>query len=278
LHFPHCQLECYNHGKTHPEYSITYDTRIALNDKAIHIGAIVMRNPTIAQKLPSHYHKFLLLIDPKESEKVPDNKGCDHQIELLATDDKLRMGPIYQLSQEEEKVLVKYLDTIIKEGRIRPPSSTVGSPKLFVPKPNCRGLCLCIDYQHLNDHTKKDKTPLPIMEELSATVTGATHITKVDLKSGFYLIRSALGDEKYTAFRTEFGVYKYLAMPFGLCNAPATFQRDIHRILRPLLGHELDMIKTHVRIDEDKGMVVSAYIHDIVIATKRSLEKHHKEV
>jgi len=277
LHFPDCQSECYNHGKIHPEYSITYDKRIALNEKAIHIGAIVISNSSIAAKLPVCYHKFLLLFDPKESEKLPDNKGCDHRIELLGSDDKLRMGPIYQLSQEEEKLLVKYLDTMIKEGKIHPSKSTVRSPILFVPKPNGRGLRLCIDYRHLNYYTKKDRTPLPIMEELSARVSGATHITKVDLKSGFYLIRKALGHEKYTAFRTKFGLYKYLVMPFGLCNAPATFQREINRILRPLLGIEL-VIKTDVHIDDDEGIVVVAYIDDILIATKGSLEKHHRQV
>jgi hypothetical protein len=277
LHFPECQSECYNHGKIHPEYSITYDKRVALNEKAIHIGAFVMNNPMIAAKLPACYHKFLLLFDPKESEKLPDNKGCDHRIELLGSDDKLRMGPIYQLSQEEEKLLVKYLDTMIKEGKIWPSSNTVGSPILFVPKSNVRGLRLCIDYRHLNDYTKKDRTPLPIMEELSARVAGATHITKVDWKSGFYLIRMALGHEKYTAFRTKFGLYEYLVMPFGLCNAPATFQREINRILRPLLAIEL-VIKTDVHIDEDDGMVVVAYIDNILIAMKGSLQKHHRQV
>jgi len=277
LHFPHCKTECYGHGKIHSEYSITYDKRVALNEKAIHIGAIVQSSPTILSKLPTHYHKFLLLFDPKEAEKLPDNKGCDHRIELIGADDKLRMGPIYQLSLEEEKILIKYLDTMIKEGKIRPSSSTVGSPILFVPKPNGKGLRLCIDYRHLNDYTKKDKTPLPIMEELSSRVNGATHITKVDLQSGFYLIRMALGHEKYTSFRTKFGLYEYLVMAFGLCNAPATFQREINRILRPLLGLEL-VIRTDIHIDNDEGMVVVAYIDDILIATKGSLEKHHRQV
>jgi hypothetical protein len=119
--------------------------------------------------------------------------------------------------------LVEYVDTMIKEGKIRPSSCTVGSPYLFVPKPNGRGFRLCIDYQHLNNYTKKDKTPLPILEELSAQVRGATPITKIDLKSGVYLIIMALGHEKYTAFRTKFGLYQYMVMPFGICNALATF-------------------------------------------------------
>jgi len=72
-----------------------------------------MNNPSIAQELPTHYHKFLLLFDPKEAEKLPDTKDSDRRIELLGHEDKLQMGPIYQLSQVEEKLLIKYLDTMI---------------------------------------------------------------------------------------------------------------------------------------------------------------------
>jgi hypothetical protein len=173
--------------------------------------------------------------------------------------------------------LITYHDTMIREGIIRTSSSTVGSPILFILKPNGRGLRLCIDYRHFNNYTKKDRTPLPIMEELSARVKGATHITKVNLKSGFYVIRMALEDEKYTAFQTKFGLYKYLFMPFGLFNEPVLFQRKIKRILRPLLGLEL-VIETDIHIAEDEGMVVLAYIDDILIATKSSIAKHHKLV
>jgi hypothetical protein len=74
LHLPHCPSECFSHGKIHPEFSITYDKSISLSDKPIHIETIVMSNPTIAQKLPSYYHNILLLFNPKESEKLPDNK------------------------------------------------------------------------------------------------------------------------------------------------------------------------------------------------------------
>jgi hypothetical protein len=164
-----------------------------------------------------------------------------------------------------------------KEGKIRPSSSTVGSPILFVPKPNGRGLRLCIDYQHLNDYTKNDKTPLLIMEELSIRVKGADFITKVDPKSGFYLIRTMLVHKQYTPFCTKFVLYECMVMSFGLCNAPATFQREINRILRPLLGLEL-VIKRDMHIEEDEGMIVVAYIDDILIATKGSLQKHHNQI
>jgi len=277
LYFPHCDASCFGHEKIRPDYEISYDRRVALRPDAINIGSIISRNPEIAKKLPTHYHKWLLLFDPEESEKLPDNKGCDHRIELKLPEEQLRMGPIYQLSLEEEKILMKYLEKMISEGKIRQSSSSVGSPILFVPKPNGKGLRLCVDYRHLNQHTVKDKTPLPIMDELKQRINGANYITKLDFKSGFHLMRMALGHEKYTAFRTKFGLFEYLVMPFGLTNAPATFQREVNRILRPVLGIEL-VINTKIHIDEDEGMVVVAYIDDILIATKGSLAKHQKQV
>jgi hypothetical protein len=61
-------------------------------------------------QLPKQYHKFLLLFDPEHAEKLTDHRGCDHRIERITPEDKLQIGPIYQLSQEEEKILVEYLE------------------------------------------------------------------------------------------------------------------------------------------------------------------------
>jgi len=187
------------------------------------------------------------------------------------------MGPIYKLSLEEEKILIKYLEKMIKEGKVRQSSSPVGSPILFVPKPNGNGLRLCIDYRHLNQHTVKDRTPLPIMYVVKQRINSAHFIMKIDFKAGFHLMRMALGHKKYTAFRTKFGLFEYLVMPFGLTNAPATFQREVNRRLRSVLGLEL-VINTGIELDEDEGMVVVAYIDDILIATKGSIHKHREQV
>lgn len=97
------------------------------------------------------------------------------------------------------------------------------------------------------------------------------------MEAGFHLMRMVIGHEKFTVFRTKFGQYKYIVMPFGLTNAQATFQMEINRILQPLLGMEL-VIDTKDAIDEGKGMVVVAYIDHILIATKVSLKKHHRQV
>jgi hypothetical protein len=85
-----------------------------------------------------------------------------------------------------------------------------------------------VDYRHLNNHTKKDKTPLPIMTKLQGRLGKATHFTRIDSINGFNLIQMALGHEKFTAFRAKIGQYEYMLIPFGLTNPPATLQRQIN--------------------------------------------------
>ena len=102
-------------------------------------------------------------------------------------------------------------------------------------------------------------------------------ITKLDFKASVHLMRMAIGHEKYTAFHTNFGLFEYLVIRFGLTNAPATFEREVNLISRPVLGIEL-VNNTKVHIDEDEGMVIVAYIDDILIANKGSLAKHQKQV
>jgi hypothetical protein len=214
-------------------------------------GSIPLR-----ELLPEQYHKYLLLFAPEQSEKLSEDRPYDH-----APGTEPKWGPVYRLSREEFEALTEYIAKMIKEGKIRPSSSPAGSPVLFVPKPGGRGLCLCVDYRDLNKITIKDRTPLPIMDQLAEQVAGADWFTKLDFKAGYNLIRIRKGDEWKTAFRSPLGHYEYLVMPFGLCNAPATFQRMMNDIMRPFLGNS-----------------VVSYLDDILIHSKGTVEEHRELV
>ena len=93
------------------------------------------------------------------------------------------------------------------------------------------GLRLCVDYRGLNSITIKNRHALPLISETLDRLVGARIYTKLDLKDAYHRIRIKAGDEWKTAFRTRYGHFEYLVMPFGLSNAPATFQAYISQAL-----------------------------------------------
>ena len=86
-------------------------------------------------------------------------------------------------------------------------------------------LHFCMDFRHLNAHTKKDSYPLPQIQEALESMVGSAHFSSMDFKSGFWQIKMAPGLQQYTSFMVgNLGFYEFTRMPFELCNAPATFQ------------------------------------------------------
>lgn len=118
---------------------------------------------------------------------------------------------------------------------IVPSKSSIVSPVILVPKGN-KDLRVCVDYRKLNSITKTDHYPLPLLQDIVSMITGCSVFSKIDLKDAFNQIPVVPADRNLTAFKCKFGIYEYKVMPFGLKNAPSTFQQMIDQVLNPILG------------------------------------------
>ncbi|MBW0531719.1 hypothetical protein O181_071434 [Austropuccinia psidii MF-1] len=140
-------------------------------------------------------------------------------------------GGLYHLSCTENMQLRTYLDDLLKKGFIRLSSSPAEAPIFFVKVPG-REDCPCVDYRGLNSVTVHDSYPIPHLSLLLDNLQGCKFLAKLDLKAAFNLLRVDPSSVPLTAFRTPWGLYKYLVMLFGLANAHATFQNSLQHILR----------------------------------------------
>ena len=129
------------------------------------------------------------------------------------------------------EVVKKYIDEHLGKGFIRPSSSSAAVPVLLVRKPG-GGLRFCVDYRALNSITIKNPYPIPLINETLGKLSQAKNFTKLDVISAFNRMRIKEGHEWTPAFNTRYGQFEYLVMPFGLCNAPGTFQSFINNSYR----------------------------------------------
>nr|CAD1840974.1 unnamed protein product [Ananas comosus var. bracteatus] len=192
---------------------------------------------------------------PQELPKrLPPRREVDHAIELEPEAKPPAKAP-YRMAPPELEELQRQLKDLLDAGFIKPSKAPYGAPVLFQRKSD-GSLRLCIDYRALNKVTVKNKYPIPLVADLFDQLGGAKFFTKLDLRSGYYQVRIAEGDEEKTACVTRYGAYEFLVMPFGLTNAPATFCTLMNKLFHPYL---------------DRFVVV--YLDDIVVYSN-TLEEH----
>ena len=163
---------------------------------------------------------------------------------------RMRRTPIH-FQEEEEKHLKKLLDI----GVIEPSNSEWAAAPVLIRKKD-GSVRYAIDYRALNAVTVKDAFPLPLIEDCFDSLSGVQYLSGLDLASGYYQVEVADQDKQKTAFITRYGLYQHTRMGFGLCNAPATFQRAMQAVLQGL-----------------NWRVVLAYLDDVIVLGQ-SFDEH----
>ena len=166
------------------------------------------------------------LFAPPDSE--PPEREVKHHIQLAPGACPIKRSP-YPLSVQKIEALREQMKDLVTQGWIETSTSPWGAPVLFVPKKN-GALRLCVDFRDLNAVTIDDSYPLPRLEVLLHRAASARYFSKLDLASGFHQIEVHVDTRPLTAFRLPEAVqgsslWQWKVMPFGLRNAPPTFQR-----------------------------------------------------
>jgi transposase InsO family protein len=186
----------------------------------------------IEEKLPKEYHEFADVFSKRESDLYPPSReNVDFKIHLEEGSDPVRQighGPIYKMNAEELAAAYKYMMENLEKGFIAPSAAPFASPILMARNPSSGKLRFCVDFRRLNAITKKDRYPIPLVDELMDRLAGAKFFTKLDIRQGFHRIRISPESQDLTTFRTRYGMYKYKVVPFGLSNGPAVFQRYVN--------------------------------------------------
>ena len=194
---------------------------------------------------------------PDELPGLPPQRVVDFDIELHPGTSPISMTP-HRMAPVELQELRVQLQELLDKGFMRPSTSPWGASVLFAKKRG-KTLRLCIDYRQLNRVTIKNRYSLHRIDDLSDQLRGARVYFKIDLRTGYHQLRVRETDIPKTAFRTRYGHFEFMVMPFGLMNAPTAFMDLMHRVFQPYL---------------DQFVVV--FVYDILIYSQLEWEHEYR--
>lgn len=146
--------------------------------------------------------------------------------------------PPRRIPLAKQKVAQQEVAKMLEQGVIEPSFSPWAAPIVLVTKRD-QTIRYCIDFRKLNELTVKDAYPLPRIEDNLDALSGSEWYSTLDMASGYWQVAMKPEDKEKTAFSTGTGHYQFTVMPFGLCNAPSTFERLMERVLAGLQWHSV---------------------------------------
>ncbi|XP_068233540.1 uncharacterized protein [Palaemon carinicauda] len=176
---------------------------------------------------------------------------AEHDIELQPGTRPIRQH-YYRTSLEKQQRMKEEVSYLLKNGLATRSTSAWASPCLLVPKPNGK-VRLCTDFRQINNVTIKDSYPLPRIDDILDAIGAAKYLSQIDLLRGYYQIPLTDRAKLISAFITPFGLFQYERLPFGLTNAPATFQCLVNSVIKDLDGTYVyidDIVVTSDTLDE----------------------------
>ena len=180
-----------------------------------------------ANLLAKHIHTF-----PAPGTPITGRtEAVVHDIDTGSTR-PIRCNP-RKLSPKKIKMQQELVDKMLEEGQIEHSVSAWSVPMALVTKKD-GSTRFCVDYRRLNARTKKDAFPLPRIDDSLNSLSGQACFSTLDLASGYWQVRLSENAKPKTAFATHSGLFQFAVMPFGLCNAPATFERLMSQVMRGL--------------------------------------------
>ena len=192
---------------------------------------------------------------------IPPHDRIHHYIDLTPNH-TIPKRKLYRQTHDELLEIKRQLTEYIHSGQISPTTSPFGAPILLVKKKDGT-MRMCVDYRGLNDITIKNTFPIPRIDDLHDRLAHATIFTKLDLFSGYHQIPVHPPDRHKTAFITRYGTYEFNVMPFGLSNAPATFQTAMNTLFYDLLDNSVIVYLDDILIYSTNPREHYKHLHDV---------------